>query len=266
MNNNPAVAIKNLSFSFGVAPILKQVNLQIETGKFYAVLGPNGSGKTTLLRTIAKLLEVKPDTIFINDQDIDHIRQKNLAKELAVVPQNTEVQFDFSVLDLVLMGRAPYLGRFATEGKADLELAREAMELTGTWELRDRTIQTLSGGERQRVIIARAITQNTGIILLDEPVSHLDLYHQIEILKQLKTLNRNKGVTVLAVFHDPNLAAAFSDYLIFMKQGKVHSIGAPEDILTQELIKEIYGVEVEIITGPEDGRVYLIPKLKGHRP
>ena len=261
MSSNNAVAIKDLSFSFGKDLVLEQVNLQLETGRFYAVLGPNGSGKTTLLRTIAKLLDVNADTIVINEKDINIIRQKNLARELAVVPQNTEVQFDFSVLDLVLMGRAPYLGRFATEGKEDLELAREAMELTGTWELRDRTIQTLSGGERQRVIIARAITQNTRIILLDEPVSHLDLYHQIGLLKQIKTLNRTKGVTVLAVFHDPNLAAAFSDYLIFMKQGKIHSLGPPEEVLKQELIKEIYGIEVEISTASEDGRLYLIPKL-----
>ncbi len=260
MKSQNAIKIKDLSFSFGEGPILKKVNLTIETGKFYAILGPNGSGKTTLLRTIAKSLDVKAGAIFVHEKDINHFKMKSLAKELAVVPQNTELQFDFSVLDLVLMGRAPYLSRFAMEGADDLRIAQQAMELTDTWRLRDRSIHTLSGGERQRVIIARAIAQQTGIILLDEPASHLDLYHQLELLKQIKGLNLTHQVTVLAVLHDLNLAAAFCDYLILMNHGKVHSIGPPAEILKENIVKEVYGVEVDILKAPGNGKPYLVPK------
>lgn len=262
MKSQNAIEIKDLSFSFDEEQILKKVNLKIETGKFYAILGPNGSGKTTLLRTIAKSLDVKAGAVFVHEKDINSFGIKSLAKELAVVPQNTEVQFDFSVFDLVLMGRAPYLSRFAVEEEEDLRIAQKAMELTDTWRLRDRNIHTLSGGERQRVIIARAMTQKTGIILLDEPVSHLDIYHQIEILKEIKALNLTNRVTVLTVLHDLNLAAAFCDYMILMNQGKIHSLGSPAEILKKEVIKEIYGVEVDIIKAPESGRPYLIPKIK----
>ena len=261
MKRQNTIEIKDLSFSFDEEQILKKINLKTETGKFYAILGPNGSGKTTLLRTIAKSLEVNASAIFINEKDINNFSAKNLARELAVVPQNTEIQFDFSVFDLVLMGRAPHLPRFAVEKEEDLRIAQKAMELTDTWRLRDRSIHTLSGGERQRVVIARAMTQETGIILLDEPVSHLDIYHQIEILKEIKALNLTDRVTVLAVLHDLNLAAAFGDYLILMNHGKIHSSGPPAEVLKKETIKEIYGVEVDIIRAPGNGRPYLIPKI-----
>ncbi len=261
MKSQNAIKIKDLTFSFDEEPILNEINLTIETGKFYAILGPNGSGKTTLLRTIAKTLDVKEDSIFINETDINRIGTKSLAKKLAVVPQNSEIRFDFSVFDLVLMGRAPYLARFAVEGAEDLRIAQKAMELTDTWRLRDRSIHTLSGGEMQRVIIARVMTQQTGIIILDEPVSHLDIYHQIELLKEIKDLNQTARVTVLAVLHDLNLAAAFCDYLILMNQGKIHSLGPPEALLTKEIVKKIYGVEVDIIKAPGNGRPYLIPRL-----
>lgn len=261
MKSQNAVTIKNLNFSFDEAPILKDINLAVETGKFYGILGPNGSGKTTLLRTIAKSLDIKEGSIFIDDQDLKTIGTKKLAREIAVVPQNTEIQFDFSVFDLVLMGRAPYLSRFATENAEDLRIAGQAMELTGIRELRDRSINTVSGGEKQRTVIARAITQQTGIILLDEPVSHLDIYHQIEILKKIKALNENRRITVLVALHDLNLAAAFSDYLILMNHGKIHSLGPPDKILKKETIKEIYGVDVDILKAPGNGRPYLIPRI-----
>lgn len=261
MKSQTAIETKDLSFSFDDNPVLKQVNITIETGKFYGILGPNGSGKTTLLRTIAKSLDVNENVVFLNGKDLKQINMKSLAKELAVVPQNTEVRFDFTVFDLVLMGRAPYISRFAMEGTEDLRIAQKAMELTDTWRLRERNIQTLSGGERQRVIVARAIAQRTGIIILDEPVSHLDIYHQIKLLKQISALNQNKRVTVLAALHDLNLAAAFCDLIILMNRGMVHSLGIPAQILKKEIIREIYGVEVDIVEAPEDGRPYLIPRL-----
>ena len=262
MSNQEAVRIKQLSFSYDGKPVLENINLNIVKGKFYAVLGPNGSGKTTLLRNIAKLVDVMENTVFINGNDVKLMGRKNLAEELAVVSQSIEFQFDFSVLDLVLMGRSPYLSRFAMESEADLEITQQVMEIMDIWHLRDRSIHTLSGGERQRVMVARAMAQKTGIILLDEPVSHLDIYHQIELLKQIKTLNKTGEITVLAALHDLNLAAAFCDYLIFMNQGKIHSLGMPAEICKKEIIKKIYGVEVEVKMVPETGRPYIIPKIE----
>jgi iron complex transport system ATP-binding protein len=261
MSNEEAVRVKRLSFSYGGKRVLEKIDLNIIKGKFYAVLGPNGSGKTTLLRNIAKSVDLKEGTVFIKGNDVKLMRRKSLAKELAVVPQSVEYQFDFSVLDLVLMGRAPYLPRFAMENDTDLQIAQEVMEIMDIWHLKDRRVHTLSGGERQRAMVARAMTQKTGIILLDEPVSHLDIYHQIELLKQIKTLNKTGEITVLAVLHDLNLAAAFGDYLIFMNQGKIHSLGTPAEVCKEEIIKAIYGVEVEVRLVPETGRPFIIPKI-----
>lgn len=260
MTQPAAITICNLSFAFEDIPILTGINLTFETGKFYGILGPNGSGKTTLLRTIVKALEVKAGRILVNEVDLQKLSSQSLARQLALVPQETPFDFEFSVMDIVLMGRTPYLTRFATEEESDLTIVRQAMELTDTWQLRDRDINNLSGGERQRVIIARAIAQQTGIIALDEPVSHLDIYHQINLLRQLKQLNRERQITVLAVLHDLNLAAAFSDCLILMNQGRVHCCGTPEAILQPEILRETYGVEVTVIQAPDTGRPYVIPK------
>jgi iron complex transport system ATP-binding protein len=258
---SPAIEVKNLSFAFGSIPVLEEVGLTFEAGKFYAVLGPNGSGKTTLLRNIAKAVAVRPATIWVNAIDIAAASPGELARQLAVVPQNTVVDFEFSVFDVVLMGRTPYLPRFAVESETDLAVAREAMELTDTWQLRERSITQLSGGERQRVIIARAIAQQTGIIALDEPVSHLDLRHQIVLLQKLRELNRARRITVLTVLHDLNLAAAFGDRLILMLQGRVDCEGSPDEILQPEIIKRVYGVEVDLVRTPDNGRPYVIPRI-----
>jgi iron complex transport system ATP-binding protein len=261
MPHPPAIAIKNLSFAFGINPVLEKISLTFEPGKFYAVLGPNGSGKTTLLRNIAKSVAVRPDVIWVNETDLTELSALSLARQLAVVPQNTAIDFEFSVFDVVLMGRTPYLPRFAVEGEADLTIAEDAMKLTDTWRFRERSINQLSGGERQRVIVARAIAQRTGIIALDEPVSHLDLQHQIGLLKQLKELNRTQRITVLAALHDLNLAATFSDRLILMHQGRVDCQGSPAEILQPEIIKRVYGVEVDLIAAPGTGRPYVIPRV-----
>lgn len=256
-----AIEIHNLSFCFEKKPVLEGINLSFARGKFHTIIGPNGSGKTTLLRMLARALEVNKGMITVNGVDLKTLRPKNLARQLAVVPQDSTWEFDFSVLDVVLMGRTPYLSRFATEGEADLAAARQAMEMTDTWRLRERSIISLSGGERQRVLVARAIAQQTGIIILDEPVSHLDLHHQITLLKQVRELNRRKEITVLAVLHDLNLAAAFSDRLIVMAQGRVYCQGRPEEVLKPEIIRKVFGVEVAIIPNPETGRSYVLPKL-----
>jgi iron complex transport system ATP-binding protein len=261
MNPSTAVQTVHLNFAFEDNPVLNDIGITVEPGKFFAILGPNGSGKTTLLRNIAGILATKPETVFINDSDLNKISAPVLARQLTVVPQDTVVQFEFTTLEMVMMGRSPYIPRFGAETEEDLRIVREAMEITNTWHLKDRSINSLSGGERQRVIVARAFAQQTGIILLDEPVSHLDLYHQIELLKHVKELNRTRRATVLAVLHDLNLAAAFSDIMVLMKQGGVYCQGSPDAVLKTEIIREVYGVEARIVANPDTGLPVVIPVI-----
>ena len=257
-----AVKIKDLNFSYDGDPqeeTLNNISINIEKGKFYTILGPNGSGKTTLIRLISKALNIKQEKIFIGDKDIININSKTLAKKLAVVPQSTSIEFDFSVHDIVLMGRSPHISRFSSESEEDIKIVKNAMEMTNTWNLRHKNINALSGGERQMVIVARAIAQETEIVLLDEPISNLDIHHQIEILNQIKLLNREKQRTIIAVLHDLNIATAYSDYMILMNNGKIHSIGTPENVLKKDVIKEVYGLDVHIISDPVSGRPVIIP-------
>ncbi len=252
------IKIKDLSFSYE-EEVLSNVNINIEKGKFYTILGPNGSGKTTLLRLISKALDVKKNNLFIEDKDIQLLNSKFIAKKIAVVPQSTEIEFDFSVHDIVLMGRTPHISRFSSEREEDIIAVKKAMESTNTWHLRNKSINALSGGERQRVIVARAIAQTTEIILLDEPISHLDIHHQIEIMNQIKQLNENKNITIVAVLHDLNLAAAYSDFMILMNNGSVHSHGCPQEILNEKAIKEVYGLDVYITKNPKTDKIFVMP-------
>lgn len=252
------IEINNLSFSFD-QEVLRDININIEKGKIYTILGPNGSGKTTLLRILSKSLNIYKGDIFIDEKELTKIKPKQLAKKMAVVSQNTEIEFDFSVQGIVLMGRTPHISRFCSESDKDIEIAMNAMKMTNTWELRNKSINELSGGERQRVVVARAIAQETGIILLDEPISHLDIHHQIEIMNQLKQLNQNKNITIIAVLHDLNIAAAYSDHMILMFDKEVYKDGRPEEVLTEEIIKKVYGLDVYITKNPKTGKTFIMP-------
>jgi len=252
------IQVNNLSFSFE-QEVLRDININIETGKFYTILGPNGSGKTTLLRILSKALNASKGEIFIDEKELNQIKPKPLAKEMAVVSQSTEIEFDFSVQGIVLMGRTPHISRFCSESEKDIEIAKNAMKMTNTWELRNKSINALSGGERQRVVVARAIAQETKIILLDEPISHLDIHHQIEIMNQLKQLNKNKNITIIAVLHDLNIAAAYGDRMILMFDKVVYKNGTPEEVLTKEAIKKVYGLDVYITKNPKTGKTFIMP-------
>lgn len=251
------IEINNMSFSFE-QEVLRNINIKFESGKFYTILGPNGSGKTTLLRLLAKSLHSDKGKIIINEKELTQIKPRTLAKEMAVVLQSTEIEFDFSVQDIVLMGRTPHISRFSSESEKDMEIAMKAMKATNTWELRNKSINTLSGGERQRVVVARAIAQETGIILLDEPISHLDIHHQIEIMDQLKQLNLNKKITIIAVLHDLNIAAAYCDHMILMHNCGVYKEGIPEEVLTQDILKQVYGLEVYITKNPRTAKTFIM--------
>jgi iron complex transport system ATP-binding protein len=253
----------HLHISYGDEAIVKGVSLEVANGELVAVVGPNGCGKTTLLRSLSRTLKPAKGAIYIDELDIFHFSGRELAREMAVVPQDGEVAFEFTVLETVLMGRSPHLGRFSLEGAHDLDIAREAMAQTSTLHIAERPVNALSGGERQRVIIARALAQQPQVILLDEPTSHLDINFQVEILELIRRLTREKGIAALAVLHDLNLAAHYCDRMILMKDGKIHSSGIPDDVLTAENVREVYGVEVWVKKHPAYGRPYVIFGVSG---
>ncbi|HDQ06146.1 MAG TPA: ABC transporter ATP-binding protein, partial [Candidatus Bathyarchaeota archaeon] len=237
------LTIDGVDCSYGSVDVLKDVNFGVESGEFLGILGPNGSGKTTLLRSISRVLQPQKGTILIDDKDIYGMKSVDVAKQLAVVPQETPVTFDFTALEVVLMGRNPHMPRFKMESKEDLAIAKNSMELTRTWEFADRPVTELSGGERQRVIIARALTQEPQILLLDEPTTHLDISNQLEIMDLIKHLCETKKLLIIAVFHDFNLAARYCDSLILLKDGKIVAVGKSDETLTNENIRKVFSVD-----------------------
>lgn len=254
-----AIQIENLKFKYDEEDVLKYINLHVPKGSFVSILGPNGSGKTTLLKNICHLLKPYEGQIVISDQLVERFKSKDLAKEMAVVHQGANSEFDFNVEDVVLMGRFPYIKRFQSESKKDVEIATESMKKTATYHLKHKTIKGISGGERQRVMIARALTQEPQILLLDEPISHLDIKYQLEILKLCKSLNEQNELTIITTLHDINLATRFSDYIILMNHGEIVEIGKPFDVMTKNNIKKVYEVDVEIIKMEQFENPIIIP-------
>lgn len=259
---NYPVSLNNLNWSFGNTHILKNISANIGENKFTCIIGPNGSGKSTLLKNILKILEPEENSIFVYNKDILNYKYKDLSKKIASVPQNTMIDYDFSVIDIVLMGRSPHLRRFQVEGEEDFKIARKAMEMTDTWHLRERSINTLSGGERQRVIIARALAQQSDILVLDEPISNLDIQHQINLLNITKELSINENITIIAVLHDLNFAIQYSDYLILIHEGKIVDEGLPEEVITHDNIKRVYDIDIHIMNNPITGKPHIIPITK----
>jgi len=239
--------------------VLGNVSFSINAGELVGLLGPNGSGKTTLLRTISRSLRPKVGAIYLNEIEIYGMKSREAAKNIAVVPQDFSVNFDFTALDIVLMGRHPHISRFKIESEEDLAIARSAMELTNTWHLAERRINELSGGERQRVMIARALAQNPRVLLLDEPTTHLDINNQLEIMDLLKELCVKNRLIVLAVFHDFNLASRYCDSAILLNNGKIVSMGKLDEVLTSENIKEVFQVNAIVKKHPMTGFLYVIP-------
>jgi iron complex transport system ATP-binding protein len=242
---NPAIRTDNLTFDYKDKPVLNGVSVSIEKGEMVGVLGPNGSGKTTLLKIFSAVLKGRGE-INLNGKEIQTYGKRELSRIFAMVPQESQVLFPYTVAEIVLMGRASYHSPLALEGKKDLEVARASMELTDCLAFADRYLHELSGGEKQRVIIARALAQEPEILLLDEPSAFLDLKHQIQVFELLRRLNRERGLTIVAALHDLNLAALFFPRLVLLCDGKIYRDGSPKDILTEETIKEIYGIHVKI--------------------
>ncbi len=250
----------NLACGYADKIILENISLAVARGEFVGVIGPNGSGKTTLFRAISGVLPPRNGEVRIAGRSLASYQRKDLAKILAVVPQNTTVSFSFLVEDVVMMGRMPYLGGVRWETPRDVRIAKEMMALTDVKHLAERYINELSGGETQRVMIARALTQEPQMILLDEPTAFLDINHQVEIYDLLKKLNVEDNLTIMTISHDLNLASLYCDRLIMLKNGKIYMIGTPNEVLTEKTLEEVYETEVMIEPHPITDRPRIILK------
>jgi len=257
-----------LTVGYDGEPVLRNVNLTAARGQFIALVGPNGSGKSTLVRALSRVLRPISGRAMLDAVDIYEMTANELARRLAVVAQDYTVAFDFAVRDIVLMGRAPHLSRFGVERPQDYKIAEEAMGLTHTLVFADRPITSLSGGERQRCMIARALAQQPSVLLLDEPIAHLDINHQIEILDLARRLTTERGLATIVVLHDLNLASQYCDQLVLVSQGKVVAEGKPQDVVTEARIRVAYGTDVHVRQHPTTGRPYvtLVSRLPVQAP
>lgn len=240
--------LEGVSFGYNGTPVLRNVSLELRRGCCYGILGPNGSGKTTLLDLLSGLLEPDSGTISFQGQPLDAWPKKQLARKLALVPQDFMVRFGFSVREVVEMGLHPHLHRFAAPSQQDQQRVDQALAATGITALSNRPVTRLSGGEKQRVAVARALAQQPEILLLDEATSNLDIHHCLEILHLIRDRFEQDGMQVVAVMHDLNLASFFCDSLILLKEGEVACQGRTEEILTPEHIANVFGVEAQVTT------------------
>jgi len=259
----PLLQVKNINFKYGDHWTLSDISFEVHPDEIIGLIGPNGSGKTTLLKLIDGLLSPSSGEITIDGTGISTMQRDALARIIAVVPQESPLIFPFSVEEIVLMGRSPHLGKFAFESKADYEIARQAMKLTNTLEFAKRKIMELSGGERQRVWIARALTQEPTIMLLDEFTAFLDMHHQIILFDLMKTLNKTKNLTAIISTHDINMISQYANRIVLLHAGKIHAIGTPADVVTRNNILTVYETDVLIDRHPKTGtpRVTMISNL-----
>ena len=247
------VSAKNLNFSYATKPIMEDLSLTIDEAQIVAIIGPNGSGKTTLLKIINGTLFPDSGQMLIDGRNTRSWSRKDLAKTVAIVPQETASIFSFYAEEIVLMGRFPHLSNYWFEDKKDYRIVHEAMEKTDTLAFANHRFDELSAGERQRVLIARALAQEPKILLLDESTVFLDLKHQMQFLSLLRQLNVSQNLTVIFVTHDINLAAQHASQIILLYCGKNYAIGKPAEVITAVNIKEVYDVDVLVDRNPQNG-------------
>ena len=249
----PAISLDRVGFGYGPELLFQEFSLDIAQGEFLGVIGPNGAGKSTLLNLAAGLLRPQSGSVSVLGMDLAGTSRREVARKVAVVPQESFFAFDYPVEDVVMMGRNPYLGRLQTPGRADYYRVNEALEFVDAAVLRHKSINRISAGEKQRVVLARALAQEPTILLLDEATSHLDLAHQRSILGILERLNR-QGKTIVLLAHDLNLAALACSHVLLLSGGCQVACDVPDRVITKELVKSAYGVEPIVVRHPETGR------------
>ena len=251
--------ITGIEFAYGQRVVLQGISLEAELGEIVGLVGPNGSGKTTLLRIVTGSLTPPRGEVYIQGRKLPSLQPRDRARLVAMVQQNPAVPQGFTALEMVLMGRNPHLGLLQWEGRKDVELCQRAMELTETWEFAHRLVSSLSGGELQRVFIARALAQETPVLILDEPTAHLDISFQTGIFDTVERVRRSTKATVLVAMHDLTLAAQYCDRIAALHQGSILAIGEPREVLTAELISRVFGAPVLILEHPVHGTPVVLP-------
>lgn len=244
----------NVCFSYGSDWVLQDISFEVGSGEFWGIIGPNGSGKTTLIKLLDGILTPQRGDIQLNGVKLAELKREEIARQIAVVSPGLWLNFSFNVQQLVLMGRYPHLGKLRFEGKHDYRIAREAMALTDISALAKRYFHELSGGERQRVLLARALAQQPELLLLDEPTVYLDINHTLDFFDLIKKMNRERGLTVVVVSHDINLAADYADRIVLLHQGRIFRLGFPHEVITAENINTVYGRRVLVDTNPATSR------------
>lgn len=245
--------VDGVSFSMQGKRIISDIDLQAKPGEFVGIIGPNGSGKSTLLKNIYRVNKPEYGKITLDHEDIYELSAKKTAQKMAVVSQESSGLFDFSVRELVLMGRAPHKKMMESDTTEDGHIADEALQKVGLTDYSDRSITTLSGGEKQRVMIARALAQQAKVLVLDEPTNHLDVHHQLQLMDLVKKLN----ITVITALHDLNIASSYCDRIYVMKDGEIVKSGSPEEVLEEETLQEVFRVNTSIIKHPITGKTHI---------
>ncbi|MDO4799401.1 MAG: ABC transporter ATP-binding protein [Bacillota bacterium] len=245
--------VSKLQVGYGERVIVRDFTIDIKHNKITTIIGPNGSGKSTLLKAITRLIRYQEGSVVLNGEDIQTLKPKELARTLGVLPQLHRAPSDFRVKELVGYGRMPHQSLFSRMSKDDEAIVRWAMEVTGTWQFRDKSIYEISGGETQRVWIATVLAQKPNMLFLDEPTTYLDISHQLETMQLVKRLNRETGIGIVMVLHDLAQALEISDHIIVIKEGKKYGEGSPEQMITPKMMKEVYEVDCDIVRFP--GRV-----------
>ena len=253
-----SVRVNHLSFSYGQREVLRDISFAVEKGEFLSVLGPNGAGKSTLFRCVLGLLSGYTGKVWLNDRNVKEFSVRELAGQIAYIPQSSHLVFHYSVLDIVLMGRTHHFSALKGPGRADVQCCLDALEKIDIGHMKDRCFHKLSGGEQQLVLIARALAQDAPVLMLDEPTANLDFGNQLMVLKQVKALAR-EGYTVIQTTHHPEQSYLFSDRILALQNGRVVANGTPAEVLTNETMKQLYNVDVNVVSLYDDKTCICVP-------
>jgi len=258
---------KNLRAGYGTGDVIREVDLRIERGEFVSILGPNGSGKSTLIKALQGLLKDVSGEVQVDGLDLFHMTRREVARKIAFVPQIADLAFEFSVLEVVAMGRYARQRRMVGMTVGDRRIIQKVLDMVEVSHLQEKKLAHLSGGERQRVLIARALAQDTPVLFLDEPSSHLDLNYGLEVFEILKRLQKEKGKTILATEHNINLVIPYAHKIVFLKEGRIQAQGEPRGMITERNMKDVFRVDVDIRENRYSGlpEISLIPKVSGEK-
>ena len=264
MTDSHSLSVDSVTLGYGERTVVDSFDLAVPPGRITCIVGANACGKSTLLRAMARLLKPRSGQVLLDGKDLHLMATKQVARTLGLLPQSPIAPEGIVVADLVSRGRHPHQGALARWTKQDDEAVAEALRLTDTAEIADRAVDELSGGQRQRVWIAMSLAQQTDVLLLDEPTTFLDVSHQVDVLDLLTDLNRERGTTIVMVLHDLNLAARYADHLIAVRDGRLHAAGDPVDVLTSDVVREVFGMGSQVILDPVSDKPLVLPIGRHH--